>query len=249
MLVVVAVLIPATAAQAEPAWGTNCMSCHGDLLSGAIVVYGEDTTADPDESGTGAPDRGTLKVFEVVHGQAKTLLAAVQGLDPDDTYAVELKRLRFDGVVHGAQLGYSPDCDWAEWKQPGDHYTDPAVAYQWGTDPQTFAYDIDVEENGAFDYYDLVVAVAGKLAQTGGLFYAEEHFYLRVTPLIRPGDIDEDGDVDLNDFATFALCFHGSAVTTPPAGCTQGQFDLCDVDDDADVDLADYATFALNFTG
>jgi len=64
----------------------------------------------------------------------------------------------------------------------------------------------------------------------------------------RPGDVDGDGDVDLTDFATFALCFTNGA-TTPPPGCSQSEFDACDLDDDSDVDLNDFATFALNFTG
>jgi hypothetical protein len=59
----------------------------------------------------------------------------------------------------------------------------------------------------------------------------------------RAGDFDGDGDVDLNDFATFALCYTGAAV--PPApGC-----EPCDLDADNDVDLGDFATFAANFTG
>jgi subtilisin-like proprotein convertase family protein len=63
------------------------------------------------------------------------------------------------------------------------------------------------------------------------------------------GDIDHDGDVDLNDFATFALCFHGAAVTVPPPGCSGEEFAACDFDGDADVDLGDFSTFANNFTG
>jgi hypothetical protein len=64
-----------------------------------------------------------------------------------------------------------------------------------------------------------------------------------------PGDMDGDGDVDLNDFATFANCYYGSAITVPPPSCTPAQFDTCDLDDDGDVDLGDFSTFALNFTG
>jgi aminopeptidase N len=64
-----------------------------------------------------------------------------------------------------------------------------------------------------------------------------------------PGDMDGDGDVDLNDFATFALCFHGAAVTTPPGGCTPVEFAGADLDDDGDVDLGDFSTFALDYTG
>jgi hypothetical protein len=63
------------------------------------------------------------------------------------------------------------------------------------------------------------------------------------------GDFDGDGDVDLNDFATFALCYGGAAVTTPPPGCSEAEFGLSDLDGDNDVDLGDFATFANNYTG
>jgi hypothetical protein len=64
-----------------------------------------------------------------------------------------------------------------------------------------------------------------------------------------PGDLDGDGDVDLNDFATFATCFSGSAVTTPPPSCSGSDFAGSDMDNDGDVDLNDFATFSSNFTG
>jgi hypothetical protein len=63
------------------------------------------------------------------------------------------------------------------------------------------------------------------------------------------GDLDGDGDVDLNDFATFAVCYTGTQVTTPPPSCAQSEFVGSDLDDDGDVDLGDFATFALVFTG
>ena len=65
-----------------------------------------------------------------------------------------------------------------------------------------------------------------------------------------PGDFDGDGDVDLSDFATFALCYAGSEVTTPPSqDCPAQWFAECDLDIDGDVDLSDFATFSLGFTG
>ncbi|UCG33079.1 MAG: hypothetical protein JSU68_00315 [Phycisphaerales bacterium] len=63
------------------------------------------------------------------------------------------------------------------------------------------------------------------------------------------GDLDSDGDVDLGDFATFAVCYYGSAVTIPPPGCSPDEFADADCDGDGDVDLGDFATFALNYTG
>ena len=60
-------------------------------------------------------------------------------------------------------------------------------------------------------------------------------------------DLDHDGDVDLSDFATFALCYAGAMVTVPPPSCSQGWFASSDLDGDGDVDLSDFGTFALNF--
>ena len=60
------------------------------------------------------------------------------------------------------------------------------------------------------------------------------------------GDFDGDGDVDLTDFATFQLCFAGSA--NPPAATCPAGVDA-DCDNDGDVDLADFLIFQQNFTG
>jgi hypothetical protein len=59
------------------------------------------------------------------------------------------------------------------------------------------------------------------------------------------GDIDMSGGlIDLNDFATFALCF---GLFQPAPGCNAQGFFCSDVDGDLGVDLADFATFALWF--
>ena len=77
----------------------------------------------------------------------------------------------------------SRDCAWPQWGQASGYFSEPVICYRWASDPTTFAFDIDVEANTPTDYYDLVFAVAGKLADGGGLFYAEEHFYLQVITL------------------------------------------------------------------
>ncbi|MHC4697156.1 MAG: IPTL-CTERM sorting domain-containing protein [Planctomycetota bacterium] len=241
-VVLLLVLCAVRTAQAEPAWGVNCLSCHDEWQVGALYLSGEDTVADPDESATGAPDRGPLPVFQVAPGQIETLQVEVVGLDIGDAYAVELKRLRFPGVEGGGELTYGEDCAWAYWGEPGKYYTDPAIGYSWGSGPATFAFDIEVGVDAPEDYYDIVFAVAGKLADGSGLFSSEEHFYLQVTSSSMRGDFDGDGDVDLDDFDMFVVCFAGPGGRPEP-GCEH-----CDLDDDGDVDCTDWGLFQQAWT-
>jgi hypothetical protein len=53
----------------------------------------------------------------------------------------------------------------------------------------------------------------------------------------RPGDLDADGDVDIEDFSVYAACMIGPEVPFPD-GCDDADLDL-----DGDVDLADYQTW------
>jgi len=59
-----------------------------------------------------------------------------------------------------------------------------------------------------------------------------------------PGDWDDDGDVDLDDFAHFPGCMTGPDNGPAAAGCEVFYFDAGD-----DVDLADFAAFQTAFTG
>jgi len=167
-------------AGAAPPWGGACLSCHGEWADGAIGIVGSDGLADPDESATGAPDRGSLSVFRVRAGEVTTLFAEVALLGAGDRYAVELSRLRHPGVVGGSLLDFGEDCDWAYWGEPGRYYTDPTMGYGWGAGPTLFHYELIVPADAPSDHYDLVLAVAGKRAADGALFAAEQHFYLEV---------------------------------------------------------------------
>jgi len=62
-----------------------------------------------------------------------------------------------------------------------------------------------------------------------------------------PQDTDGDGDVDVNDFAEFQICFNGAS--RPPAGPDAALCGCLDADDDADVDVADFAVFQACFNG
>ena len=60
-------------------------------------------------------------------------------------------------------------------------------------------------------------------------------------------DADEDGDLDLTDYAAFADCLNGP--NQPPAPACTMPLDAVDVDADGDVDLDDYAAVQGLFTG
>jgi len=246
LALLVVVSLSAVFAAAEPAWGGNCLSCHGLLPPDVIQVFGADALADPDESATGAPDRGTLKVFRAYPGLTKSLTAAVSALVEGDTYAIELKRLRFAGVENGGQLAYSADCDWPEWGETPSYYTDPVVTYRWPTGPTIFSYDITVEPDTGLDYYDLVLAIAGRFADDGGLFYGEEHFYLQVLTSL-PGDVNCDGRVNFSDINPFVLRLSRPALyaATYPS-CPVAN---ADTNGDATVDFADINPFAALLSG
>jgi hypothetical protein len=228
------------AAAFEPAWGGNCLSCHDLWQTNVIEVFGHDAIADPDESATGAPDRGPLKVFRTYRGMVTSLTAQVQALVSADTYAVELKRLRFPGVVTGGPLTYGADCDWPEWGETPSYYTQPEIAYRWPTGPGAFTFEIEVGADAAYDYYDLVFAVAGQFAADAGLFYGEEHFYLQILAGL-PGDLNCDGRIDFGDINPFVLRLcnpvqYGAAYPSCPDG--NG-----DINGDGTVDFGDINPF------
>jgi hypothetical protein len=70
-----------------------------------------------------------------------------------------------------------------------------------------------------------------------------------LSPLV-PGDLDDDGQLDVADALRLIVVLLGPEITTPPASQPQlGDFLTTDLDVDADVDLADFARFQRGFTG
>ena len=244
-LAVLLVLAMVRPAPAEPAWGSNCLSCHGQWQTSALRLLNYNRMADPNESATGAPDRGSLKVFDASRGHARNLRVEVTGLAAGDMYAVQLKRLRYAGVETGGHLDYAADCAWPEWGESAYYYTQPDVAYTWGTDPTTSSYEITIEPTADDDYYDLVFAVAGKFAGSGELYYGEEHFYLHVGPLL--GDMNCDGVVNFTDINAFVLALTGEAAYR--ASYPNCRWLNADCDGDGLVSFADINPFVALLSG
>ena len=67
--------------------------------------------------------------------------------------------------------------------------------------------------------------------------------------LVFPGDLDGDGDADLDDYELFAGCMSGSNVTVPPPGCDPAEFEAADLNEDSDVDLQDFELWEIAFPG
>lgn len=65
-----------------------------------------------------------------------------------------------------------------------------------------------------------------------------------------PEDVDDDGDVDLDDYDVFADCLGGPAVAPSPVGVTVQQcLDAFDANSDGFIDASDFASFQRAYTG
>jgi hypothetical protein len=65
--------------------------------------------------------------------------------------------------------------------------------------------------------------------------------------VLKPGDINLDGAVDLADFSTFAVCYGVRLPLEPGGSCSPRDAVASDLDANGEVDLSDFATFAFNF--
>ncbi|MEK6674695.1 MAG: hypothetical protein AABZ47_03465, partial [Planctomycetota bacterium] len=71
-----------------------------------------------------------------------------------------------------------------------------------------------------------------------------ESFLTKLSCITNPGDIDNDGDVDLLDLAQFQNCFRGAGSRSCSPGC-----DAFDLSPDNSLDLADYTVMSTSVTG
>jgi hypothetical protein len=154
-----------------------------------------------------------------------------------------------DPVLHGLQGGFGQDLSnmYNPIEGDGTWLIHEGLIDTSGWQPQEY-------------HFDLVPTLGSVFSPT--LDYWQDQYGFRISVdeqdmagtsfsfrLLSECDVDRDGDVDLNDFATFAVCFCGAAVTIPPPGCTPEDFEASDFDDDGDVDLGDFATLAVEYTG
>lgn len=107
----------------------------------------------------------------------------------------------------------------------GGHYTGAALA-------TLTVSGVGTAEEGR--YYCVVTAGCGTVIS------AEAALVLQVAV----ADFDKDGDVDLDDFTFFRMCFSG-----PNRSILYPECQPADADGDADVDLADFAVFRGCFNG
>jgi hypothetical protein len=84
-------------------------------------------------------------------------------------------------------------------------------------------------------------ATSGSLAYPPSAISPAYFFATRTFP--RP-DFDEDGDVDLQDFACLQRCFSGTGVAQTDPECVKAR-----LDDDDDVDTDDFDLFMMCVNG
>lgn len=125
----------------------------------------------------------------------------------------------------GAAANHTARWNWSSWEP-----------LSGGTDQPVFALAIPEESYTAFD--------VGIYAGGGGLPSIQLKYW---TCGELTGDIDGDGDVDIDDFEAFGACMAGPDVLTPPLECVGERFERCDLDGDGDADLNDFNVFEMLF--
>ena len=90
----------------------------------------------------------------------------------------------------------------------------------------------DFELSGTIGQPDAGILTGGDFALAGGFWFP-----------IAPGDVDEDGEVDLVDFEVFNRCLLGP-ISGLDTGCEHH-----DSDRSGHIDLRDFAAFQASFTG
>lgn len=162
----------ASVAQAKPSFGISCGDCHG-TVSGKISVTGNDTTTNLGTQLDGQ-NRGTLKTFTVTAGSTATL--SVNVLDGSPKYAIQVSRFETGGQQNsnGNKMTWNESNGWTKFgtSQPYFSKNDPGDGAS-----RVYNFDLLVDAATPADIYNLDFFIGGK---GGGLWYQQEHFYLKV---------------------------------------------------------------------
>ena len=67
--------------------------------------------------------------------------------------------------------------------------------------------------------------------------------------VLLPGDVNRDGQVDLDDHAAAIECLTGPQASVAPPACSLEASESADLNGDGDVDLQDLAAMQVAFTG
>lgn len=136
-----------------------------------------------------------------------------------------------------AEFYTRPDNPFAVGLTPGSGGGD-AFDIAWAVDPLTGA---PVNLDG-FDFIRITTAVNRVLVSPPLGELSTEIDAVADVVAGRLGDVENDGDVDLDDFMFLEDCFDGPGVSVPPSPCR-----VVDMDQDSDLDLHDCAVFAVLF--
>ncbi len=165
--------------------------------------------------------------------------------------------LAVDGDDGTSWVSAAGDPQWIE-IDLGATYEMNQVVLDWA-DASALEYDIDVSDdgvnwstvysnpNGLGGVESFPISAIGSYirlySHTGNTANGCSLNEFEVYGVLQPGDIDDDGDVDLDDLALLVGCLTGPAVEVMP-GCFAADLDLS-----ATVDLHDFAKFQAAFTG
>jgi endonuclease/exonuclease/phosphatase family metal-dependent hydrolase len=201
-------------------------------LTGTVLSH-----ARPSVSGSAQITVGSLDFGAAAPGEFPALTAELHNFSYDSLQALldvyDAEFVGPDAAYFAIQGGFAPQNVGAQ-----------AAAYVVEVSPELS----DVPEGHTLTA-DLVFSTRDQQDLLGASDLSNLVFHLTAVNqgLCGTSDIDQNGRVNLVDFATFASCHSGSGNTVPPPSCDPADFVRADIDQDGDVDLGDFSTFAFCF--
>jgi len=165
------------------------------------------------------------------------------------------------GTTSGSPPGYTPGSLGTAFVQTTGAYvsSSPQPQHVCAGDIATFSVTVGGSPPYSYQWRKNSIDIAGATsdtlaivdvtsADTGSYDCVVSNFCYTVTSAsamlsvdVIPGDFNEDGVVDSDDFTLELPCFAGPGV--PNTGCAAALFGLADFDDDDDIDMHDFAEF------